>query len=275
MPAVHGFAARRLTRRSQGAAGAPLVSGRGLVVRRGGRAILDRVSIEVGRREVVSLIGPNGAGKTTAARALLRLIRPDAGAVRHAPGIVVGYVPQRIAPDTLLPITVRRFLEMARRRRRADPAAALAEVGAAGVIDQQLCGLSGGEFRRVLLARALLRDPDILVLDEPAQQVDFRGQLAMYELIGRLRDRHGCGVLVISHDLHLVMSATDRVVCINGHVCCAGEPEAVGRHPEYIALFGPRAADALAVYTHAHDHGHDLSGAVVPIDAGGRGDAAS
>ena len=273
MPAVHGFAALRLTRRSQGAAGAPLVSGQGLVVRRGGRAILDRVSIEVGRREVVSLIGPNGAGKTTAARALLRLIRPDAGAVRHAPGIVVGYVPQRIVPDTLLPITVRRFLEMARRRRRADPAAALAEVGAAGVIDRQLCGLSGGEFRRVLLARALLRDPDILVLDEPAQQLDFRGQLAMYELIGRLRDRHGCGVLVISHDLHLVMSATDRVVCINGHVCCAGEPEAVGRHPEYIALFGPRAADALAVYTHAH--GHDLSGAVVPIDAGGRGDAAS
>ena len=275
MPAVHGFAALRLTRRSQGAPGAPLVSGRGLVVRHGRRAVLDRVSIEVGRREVVSLIGPNGAGKTTAARALLRLIRPDAGAVRHAPGIVVGYVPQRIAPDALLPITVRRFLEMARRRRRVDPAAALAEVGAAGVIDRQLYGLSSGEFRRVLLARALLRDPDILVLDEPAQQVDFRGQLAMYELIGRLRDRHGCGVLVISHDLHLVMSATDRVVCINGHVCCAGEPEAVGRHPEYIALFGPRAADALAVYTHAHDHGHDLSGAVVPIDAGGRGDAAS
>ena len=275
MPAVHGFAALRLTRRSQGAPGAPLVSGRGLVVRHGRRAVLDRVSIEVGRREVVSLIGPNGAGKTTAARALLRLIRPDAGAVRHAPGIVVGYVPQRIAPDALLPITVRRFLEMARRRRRADPAAALAEVGAAGVIDRQLYGLSSGEFRRVLLARALLRDPDILVLDEPAQQVDFRGQLAMYELIGRLRDRHGCGVLVISHDLHLVMSATDRVVCINGHICCAGEPEAVGRHPEYIALFGPRAADALAVYTHAHDHGHDLSGAVVPIDAGGRGDAAS
>ncbi len=275
MPAVHGFAARRLTRRSQGAAGALLVSGQGLVVRRGGRAILDRVSIEVRRREVVSLIGPNGAGKTTAVRALLRLIRPDAGAVRHAPSVVVGYVPQRIAPDTLLPITVRRFLEMARRRRRADPAAALAEVGAAGVIGRQLCGLSSGEFRRVLLARALLRDPDILVLDEPAQQVDFRGQLAMYELIGRLRDRHGCGVLVISHDLHLVMSATDRVVCINGHVCCAGEPEAVGRHPEYIALFGPRAADALAVYTHAHDHGHGLSGAVVPIDAGGRGDAVS
>ena len=271
MFAVHDFAAPRLTRRSRGAAGAPLVSGQGLVVRRGGRAILDRVSIEVGRREVVSLIGPNGAGKTTAARALLRLLRPDAGTVRHAPGAVVGYIPQRIVPDTLLPITVRRFLAMARRRRRADPAAALDEVGAADVVDRQLYGLSGGEFRRVLLARALLRDPDILVLDEPVQQVDFRGQLAMYELIGRLRDRRGCGVLVISHDLHLVMGATDRVVCINGHVCCAGEPEAVGRHPEYIALFGPRAAAALAVYT--HDHDPDLSGAVVPIDADGRGDA--
>lgn len=275
MSAVHGAAAPRLTRRPRGAVGASLVSGHDLVVRRGGRAILDRVSIEVGRREVVSLIGPNGAGKSTAARVLLRLIRPDAGAVRHAPGVAVGYVPQQIAPDALLPITVRRFLALARRRGRGDPASALAEVGAAAVIDRQLCGLSGGEFRRVLLARALLRDPDILVLDEPVQQVDFRGQLAMYELIGRLRDHRGCGVLVISHDLHLVMSATDRVVCINGHVCCAGEPEAVGRHPEYIALFGPRAADALAVYTHAHDHGHDLSGAVVPIDGRGRGGGAS
>jgi len=135
------------------------------------------------------------------------------------------------------------------------------------VIDRQLSGLSGGEFRRVLLARALLRDPDLLVLDEPIQQVDFAGQLAMHQLIGRLRDRRGCGVLIVSHDLHLVLGATDRVVCINGHVCCAGEPEAVSRHPEYISLFGPGAAAGLAVYTHDHDHSHGLPAALSPVDA--------
>ena len=271
MPALHGASAARLTGRTgaAGGAGAPLASGEGLVVRYGGRTVLDRVSIEVRRGEVVSLIGPNGAGKTTAVRALLRLIRPDAGTVRHAPGLAVGYVPQRIAPEELLPLTVRRFLAMAGRRARAAAAAALDEVGvgAAAVIDRQLSGLSGGEYRRVLLARALLRDPDLLVLDEPVQQVDFAGQLAMHQLIGRLRDRRGCGVLIISHDLHLVLRATDRVVCINGHVCCAGEPEAVSRHPEYVSLFGPHAANALAVYTHDHDHRHDLPVAMAPVDA--------
>ena len=249
------------------AAESPLVSGQGLVVRYGGRPVLDRVSIEVHRREVVSLIGPNGAGKTTAVRALLGLIKPDAGTVRHAPGLVVGYVPQRIAPEGLLPLTVRRFLAMAGRQARADVAATLDEVGAAAVMDRQLSSLSGGEFRRVLLARALLRNSDLLVLDEPVQQVDFAGQLALHQLIGRLRDRRGCSVLVISHDLHLVLGATDRVICINGHVCCAGEPETVSRHPEYVSLFGPHAAAALAVYTHDHDHSHDLALAVPHIDA--------
>ena len=246
---------------------APLASGRDLVVRYGSQTVLDRVSIEVRRREVVSLIGPNGAGKTTAVRALLGLIKPDAGVVQQAPGVVVGYVPQRIAPEGLLPLTVRRFLAMAGRRARAESAATLDEVGTAALIDRQLSSLSGGEFRRVLLARALLRNPDLLVLDEPVQQVDFSGQLAMHQLIGRLRDRRGCGILVISHDLHLVLGATDRVVCINGHVCCAGEPETVSRHPEYVALFGPHAAAALAVYTHAHDHSHGLAVAVPTVDA--------
>ena len=178
---------------------------------------------------------------------------------------MVGYVPQRIAPDTLLPISVRRFLAMAGRSTAADAAATLDEVGMAAVIDRQLSALSGGEYRRVLLARALLRDPDLLVLDEPVQQVDFPGQLAMHRLIGRLRERRGCGVLVISHDLHLVLGATDRVVCLNGHVCCAGEPETVSRHPEYVSLFGPHAAAAFAVYTHEHDHSHDLPVALSPV----------
>ena len=265
MSAVRDAPAERLSRRSA-AAGPLLASGRDMVVRYGGRAVLDRVTIEVHRREVVSLIGPNGAGKTTAVRALLGLIKPDSGAVHHEPGVVVGYVPQRFEQEELLPLSVRRFMAMAGRRERARAAAVLEEVGAAAVIDRQLSSLSGGEFRRVLLARALLRDPDLLVLDEPVQQVDFAGQVAMHRLIGRLRDRRGCGVVVISHDLHLVLGATDRVICINGHVCCAGEPETVSRHPEYVSLFGPHAAAALAVYTHHHDHSHGLPAPVAPVE---------
>ena len=272
MSALHGAAAEPLNREPD-AAGPLLASGRDLVVRYRGRAVLDRVSIEVHRREVVSLIGPNGAGKTTAVRALLGLIKPDAGIVRHEPGVVVGYVPQRFEPGELLPLTVRRFLGMAGRRDRAAATATLDEVGAASVADRQLSSLSGGEFRRVLLARALLRDPDLLVLDEPVQQVDFSGQLAMHRLIDHLRNRRGCGVLVVSHDLHLVLGATDRVVCINGHVCCAGEPETVSRHPEYISLFGPHAAAALAVYTHDHDHSHGLHATVKPVEAEPPGEA--
>ena len=270
MSALRDASADPLTRPPQGRAAeaAPLASGHDLVVRFGGRTVLDRVSIEVRRREVVSLIGPNGAGKTTAVRALLGLIKPDAGVVHHAPGVVVGYVPQRIEPTELLPLTARRFLAMAGRRARADIVAVLDEVGAAPLIDRQLSDVSGGEFRRVLLARALLRNPDLLVLDEPIQQVDFAGQFAMHQLIARLRNRRGCGVLVISHDLHLVLGATDRVVCINGHVCCAGEPEAVSRHPEYISLFGPGAAAALAVYTHDPAHRHDHPIAVAPVEDG-------
>ena len=265
MSAVRAAPAERLSR--QPAAPGPLLaSGRDLVVRYGGRTVLDRVSIEVHRQEVVSLIGPNGAGKTTAVRALLGLIKPDSGAVHHESGVVVGYVPQRFEQKELLPLSVRRFLAMAGRRVGADVAAVLEEVGAAAVIDRQLSSLSGGELRRVLLARALLRDPDLLVLDEPIQQVDFAGQMAMHQLIGHLRDRRGCGVLVISHDLHLVLGATDRVICINGHVCCAGEPEAVSRHPEYVALFGPHAAAAVAVYTHHHDHSHGLPVSVTPME---------
>ena len=266
MSALHDASADPLTPRPHAAAEPLLASGRDLVVRYGGRTVLDRVSIEVRRREVVSLIGPNGAGKTSAVRVLLGLIKPHAGVVERAPGAVVGYVPQRIAPESLLPLTVRRFLTMAGRRARAEAAAVLDEVGTVAVIDRQLSSLSGGEFRRVLLARALLRDPDLLVLDEPIQQVDFAGQLAMHQLISRLRDRRGCGVLVISHDLHLVLGATDRVVCINGHVCCAGKPEAVSRHPEYISLFGPGAAAGLAVYTHDHDHSHGLPTNLPPVD---------
>jgi zinc transport system ATP-binding protein len=234
----------------------------------GGETVLAGVDLEVRGGEIVTLIGPNGSGKTTLARLALGLVAPAAGTVHRAPGLKIGYVPQRWAIEETLPITVRRFLALAGVGAAAAARDALAEVGAAQVLDTPLQGLSGGEARRVLLARALLREPDFLVLDEPMAGVDLTGQADLYDLIRAIRNRRGCAVLLVSHDLHLVMAATDRVVCLNHHVCCSGTPEAVSRNPEYLALFGPRLAGALALYSHAHDHDHDLSGQPVELAGG-------
>ena len=240
-----------------------LIAARGIDVDFGRSKVLARVDLTVCRGEIVTLIGPNGSGKTTLVRVVLGLLKPQAGEIRRRPGLSIGYVPQRLSIDPALPLTVRRFLCLPRPQPDAALRQALDEVGAGYLIEQPIQGLSGGELQRMLLARALLRDPDLLVLDEPLQGVDFNGQLALFELIGAVRQRRDCGVLMVSHDLHLVMAGTDRVVCLNHHVCCTGAPEAVSRHPEYLALFGPHAAEGLAVYTHAHDHQHDISGAVV------------
>ena len=245
-----------------------LVAGSGLCVQRAGRWIIHDIDLAVRRGEVVTVIGPNGGGKTTLARLLLGLIKPDRGAVRRADGLRVGYVPQRLSIDQVLPLTVARLMTLTSRHASAAIAAALAETGVAGLIDAAVQTLSGGEFQRVLLARALLRDPDLLVLDEPVQGVDFAGEAALYELIANLRRRRGCGILLVSHDLHVVMATTDRVVCINQHVCCTGAPQDIARHPEYLRLFGQRAAQAFAVYTHHHDHRHALSGDVLPLRQG-------
>jgi len=243
---------------------APLVEARGVSVRFGRSEVLSGIDLAVRPGEIVTLLGPNGAGKTTLVRCLLGLLRPDAGSVRRRPGLAVGYLPQRTEIDDVLPLTVDRLLRLARRAGPGDIARALAEVGASALAGQGVHTLSGGELQRVLLARALLRDPDLLVLDEPVQNVDVTGQAELYDLVSRIRARRGCGVLLISHDLHLVMAATDHVVCINRHLCCSGRPEAVSRHPEYVEMFGAREARSLAVYTHDHDHHHDLTGGIVP-----------
>lgn len=241
-----------------------LVEVKGVSVRFGRRQVLSHVDLAVAKGEIVTVIGPNGSGKSTLLRALLGLIKPNEGSVQTAPDVTVGYVPQQLAIDPVLPLTVRRFLGLPRPQPETAVRAALAEVGAELLIDQAVQALSGGETQRVLLARALLRDPDLLVLDEPLASVDFRGQIDLFNLITEVRKRRGCGVLVVSHDLHLVMAGTDRVICLNQHVCCSGKPDAVSQHPEFLALFGPKAADSLAVYSHHHDHHHDLSGAAVP-----------
>ena len=241
----------------------PLVRTSGVDLRIGRSQILSHVDIAVNAGEIVTLVGPNGSGKSSLVRVILGLIAPSAGTVWRQPGLRVGYVPQTLSIDPVLPITVRRLLALAGPGAAAKIAPVLAEVGAEDLADRALQELSGGEFQRVLLARALLRDPELLVLDEPLRGIDLGGQLALYDLIGRLRRHRGIGVLMVSHDLHIVMAATDRVVCLNQHVCCSGAPEAVSRSPEYAALFGPAAARQLAVYAHQHDHTHDLHGHVV------------
>lgn len=243
-----------------------LIEATGLGLSFGGRQVLDRVDIRVQRREIVTLIGPNGAGKTTLLRLLLGLQTADAGVVHRAPGLTIGYLPQKISVDPTLPLTVERMLGLTNPVESGAMREELEEVGAGHLMQAMMHELSGGEQQRVMLARAMLREPDLLVLDEPVQGVDFKGELDLYELIARIRDRRECGILLVSHDLHLVMASTDRVVCLNHHICCAGNPEAVKRDPEYLALFGHRAAESLAVYAHEHDHEHDLSGEIVEHD---------
>jgi zinc transport system ATP-binding protein len=170
-------------------------------------------------------------------------------------------MPQRVHIDPSLPLTTRRFLQLGGASRAAIDSA-LAEVGIAGSEDRPLQALSGGELQRTLLARALLREPDLLVLDEPVQGVDLAGQTAMYELIGAVRQRRSCGVLMVSHDLHWVMATTDHVLCLNQHICCEGHPEHVGNDPAYHALFGANATGNIALYQHHHNHRHDVHGDV-------------
>jgi zinc transport system ATP-binding protein len=245
-----------------------LLSARGVGINRDGRVILEGVDLDVRAAEIVTLIGPNGAGKTTLVRVLLGLAEPDGGEVRRKPGLAIGYAPQRFDLDFTIPLTVKRFLALGRTC-TGSAKAVLEEVGASRIGDRQLTELSGGELQRVVLARALLRNPELLVLDEPVRGVDFLGEAELYTLIGRLRSQRGLGILLVSHDLHVVMAQSDRVVCLNRHVCCSGVPQAVAQHPEYVRLFGATAARAFAVYSHHHDHRHDLGGEARPApDAG-------
>ena len=227
-----------------------------------GKPTLQNVSLALEPGQIVTLIGPNGAGKTTLVRTVLGLLEPQQGSVWRRPRLRVGYMPQKLQIDPTLPLSVLRFLRLVPGVDRAMAISALAEVGAAQVLDTPLQNVSGGELQRVLLARALLREPQLLVLDEPVQGVDVSGQAELYRLISQLRDRLGCAVLMVSHDLHLVMSATDQVICLNQHVCCSGHPEQVSGDPAFLELFG-QDARSLAVYHHHHDHAHDLHGAVI------------
>lgn len=233
-----------------------LVQAQGITVRHGGRAVLQGVSLGIAPGEIVTVIGPNGSGKTTLLRALLGIERLAEGRVEHRAGLRVGYVPQKLAIDRTLPMTVRRFLSLPRAVPDAEAKAALARTGVAEAAGRQMAALSGGELQRVLLARALLSKPELLVLDEPTAGLDQPGEAAFYRLLEQVRAETGAAVLLVSHDLHVVMAASDRVVCLNGHVCCEGTPQVVREAPEYRALFGHGTQGALALYRHDHDHAH-------------------
>ena len=235
----------------------PLVSLDNVSVAFNGPNVVQRVNLSIEPGRIITVIGPNGAGKTTLIKTILGIYRPSSGQLHRRSGLRIGYMPQKLELPATLPLTVARFLALtgASRARCRD---ALRQAGVERVYADSVHQLSGGETQRVLLARALLREPELLVLDEPAQGVDISGQAALYELIQNLRDDTGCAVLMISHDLHLVMSATDQVLCLNHHICCSGTPEQISSDPAFIDLFGSRVAQTLAVYHHEHDHRHEL-----------------
>ncbi|WP_111498512.1 zinc ABC transporter ATP-binding protein ZnuC [Marinobacter bohaiensis] len=239
-----------------------LVQLAGAGVSLGGRSIVDNVELTVSRGDIITVIGPNGAGKTTLIKSVLGLQPLSSGSIRRAPGLTIGYVPQHIQFQATLPLTVKRFLALTGASPRAGREA-LARTDVAHLYDASIHHLSGGEMQRLLIARALVREPDLLVLDEPAQGVDVNGQAELYELIRQLRDTLDCGVIMISHDLHLVMAATDKVLCLNQHVCCSGYPEQISNDPAFVELFGRHVADSVAIYHHHHNHDHDLHGDVV------------
>ena len=237
----------------------------------GPRKVLEDINFSIDRGQIVTLIGPNGAGKTTLVRIALGLVQADAGRIIHQPSLRIGYMPQKIHIEPTLPLTVFRFLQLASRNENGLNARSLIEVTLnelkiVQLQQQQLAAISGGELQRVLLARALLRQPQLLILDEPAQGVDLAGQAELYQLISEISNTQDCGVLMISNDLHLVMSATDEVICLNHHICCHGKPEHVSNDPAFIDLFGAGAAPGLAVYTHHHNHEHDITGNIKSPD---------
>ena len=219
------------------------------------------VSLEVKQGEIVTLIGPNGSGKSTTAKIALGIYKEIEGIVSKFTN-KIGYVPQKISIDWTLPIRVIDFMSLTEEPTDEQINIALNLTGVEHLKNKSLGNLSGGEFQRVLIARAIAKQPDILVLDEPVQGVDFKGEIALYELIKKISEELNCGILLISHDLHVVMAATDFVVCLNGHVCCSGTPQVVAKNDEYQELFGDRASAILSIYEHKHDHTHSPDGTI-------------
>jgi len=223
--------------------------------------LVEGVSLKVEKGKIVTLIGPNGSGKSTTAKIALGIYKNIEGTVEKYTN-KIGYVPQKISIDWTLPLRVYDFMLLTEDISDEAIDEALVLTGVIHLKDKNLGNLSGGEFQRVLIARAISKKPELLVLDEPVQGVDYTGEIALYELIKKISDTLNCGILLISHDLHTVMTATDHVVCLNGHVCCSGSPMDVAKNNEYKTLFGEQASQILSVYEHKHDHVHSDEGQI-------------
>ncbi|MFC3852227.1 ATP-binding cassette domain-containing protein [Salinispirillum marinum] len=236
-----------------------LLTAKNISLEKQGKKILDHISLSIGPQQIVTIVGPNGAGKSSLLKVLLGLETPTTGEVTRQPGLTIGYMPQKLPLNQLLPISVGRFMTLQVKAPKIEVDNALAKTGVAHLHQRNITALSGGELQRVLLSRALLQRPHLLVLDEPVQGVDFMGEAALYRLIHSLKEDLACSVLMVSHDLHVVMAATDHVICLNHHVCCHGTPETIENHPEFVEIFGRRDAATLGVYHHHHTHAHDLS----------------
>ncbi|TVP50085.1 MAG: metal ABC transporter ATP-binding protein [Halomonas sp.] len=230
--------------------GTPLLRATQLSIQIGGQQILEDINLALHCEEIVTLIGPNGSGKSTLVKTLIGAIKPTAGSVAMDAKRRIGYVPQRLHLDPTLPMTVSRFMNLPRRHQRVDVQQALANAGVEALGNAAMSQLSGGQFQRVLLARALISKPDILILDEATQGLDHRGVADFYKKIEEVRQTYRCAVLMVSHDLHVVMRTADHVLCLNGRICCEGKPERVASSPDYQALFGDQTAQTLAVYQH-------------------------
>lgn len=234
-----------------------LISVKNLSVQQNRKTVLSDVNMTISTGEIVTIVGPNGSGKSTLIRTIIGALKPTSGSIERNSAVTIGYVPQKLQIDSRLPITVKRFLQLPTRHKTDDISSALNRVGLSNVDNQQLTELSGGQFQRALLARAILMQPNLLILDEPTQGLDQSGAASFYQLINELRTTMGCAILMVSHELHVVMSTSDRVICLNGHVCCHGTPDVVASAPEYRALFGTGTHGALAIYRHQHNHSHD------------------
>ena len=233
-----------------------LITASNMSLSHGGKIVLNDVDLTIERGEIVTIVGPNGSGKSTLLRGLIGALRPSTGLVTRKKNLKIGYVPQKLEINAALPLTVRRFLDLPNRVTQTDAIAALQTAGVADHANAQMTNLSGGQFQRVLLARALLIKPEVLMLDEATQGLDQPGSAAFYRQIEAVRQDLNCAVIMVSHDLHVVMAASDRVLCLNGHICCQGSPDIVASAPEYRALFGSGTQGALALYRHEHTHDH-------------------